>query len=47
MWELAHVLEDYGFQVSTIREDRVGYVVYEDAMQAIAEPFADTNTAGT
>jgi hypothetical protein len=27
-----------------ISEARVGYVVYEDAFQVIAEPFSDTRT---
>ena len=30
-----------------IVEDRLGYVVYEDAFQTVAEPFAETRTSGT
>jgi hypothetical protein len=39
---LKKALERYGYQVTTLRETRVGYVVYEDDHQVIAEPFADT-----
>ena len=41
---LRAVLEVYGYQVSMLREERLGYVVYEDEHQVIAEPFADTRT---
>jgi hypothetical protein len=27
-----------------LTETRVGYVVYEDDLQVVAEPFADTKT---
>jgi hypothetical protein len=27
-----------------LTETRVGYVVYEDAFQVVAEPFSDTRT---
>jgi hypothetical protein len=40
--QLAVVLEAHGYHVSMLREERVGYVVYEDEHQVIAEPFADT-----
>jgi hypothetical protein len=41
---LFHILEDHGFHVTTLKEQRVGYVVYEDNYQVVAEPFADTAT---
>lgn len=40
--QMAVVLETHGYHVSMLREERVGYVVYEDEHQVIAEPFADT-----
>ena len=42
--QLAVVLEAHGYHVSMLREDRPGYVVYEDEHQVVAEPFADTRT---
>jgi len=42
MHDLKTVLEAHGYPVAIIREDRVGYVVYEDEQQVVAEPFADT-----
>jgi hypothetical protein len=33
-----------GYSVALIREERVGYIVYQDDVQVIAEPFADTRT---
>lgn len=44
MHEIKRVLEANGHVVYIVREDRIGYVVYEDAVQVIAEPFADTRT---
>ena len=44
MHRLKEVLEANGHQVSTIQETRVGYLVYEDDLQVVAEPFADTRT---
>ena len=46
MHELTGILEIYGHSVRMIQEDRVGYVVYEDKSQVVAEPFADTRTRG-
>jgi len=45
MHELKRIAEANGHSVALIREDRVGYVVYEDDVQVIAEPFADTRTS--
>jgi len=47
MHHLKNLLEANGIPVSMIIEDRIGYVVYEDQFQAVAEPFADTRTSGT
>jgi len=47
MHHLKRLLEVNGIAVSMIIEDRIGYVVYEDAFQVVAEPFADTRTSGT
>ena len=44
MHRLKAILEARGYAVDVIREDRIGYVVYQDAFQVIAEPFADTRT---
>lgn len=45
MHELKRVLEAEGHAVTIIAEDRIGYIVYEDELQVIAEPFADTRTS--
>lgn len=42
MRELARVLDAYGYAVTVITETRIGYIVYEDRFQVVAEPFADT-----
>ena len=42
--QLRVVLEAHGYHVSMLREERPGYIVYEDEHQVIAEPFADTRT---
>jgi hypothetical protein len=39
--ELVAILEDHGVHVQTFKVKRVGYVVYEDDYQIVAEPFAD------
>lgn len=44
MHEMKRIVEANGHIVHIVREDRVGYVVYEDDVQVIAEPFADTRT---
>ena len=45
MYELKRIAEANGCSVSVVRQDRIGYVVYEDEFQAVAEPFADTQTS--
>jgi hypothetical protein len=44
MFRLKEILEAHGHRVSVIHEARVGYVVYQDDHQVVAEPFADTQT---
>jgi hypothetical protein len=44
MHQLASILESHGYVVAIVREERVGYIVYEDEHQVVAEPFADTRT---
>ncbi len=43
-FELKSILEESGFTIEVIKEDRVGYVVFEDEYQVVAEPFADTSS---
>jgi hypothetical protein len=44
MHQLKGILESNGYQVRMIRANRVGFIVYEDEHQVVAEPFADTRT---
>jgi hypothetical protein len=44
MHQIKTVLERYGHPVRMLSEPRVGYVIYEDAFQVVAEPFSDTTT---
>ena len=39
--ELVALLETHGVPVRMLKAQRVGYVVYEDEHQVVAEPFAD------
>jgi hypothetical protein len=41
--QLVEILQNHGIQVRTLESKRVGYVVYEDEYQIVAEPFADMN----
>lgn len=47
MRELTNILHSYGHQVTMISECRVGYIIYEDDFQVVAEPFSDTDTGAT
>jgi len=38
--ELVAILEHHGISVRMLKTDRVGYIVYEDEYQIVAEPFA-------
>lgn len=44
MHHLKRLLEAHGHPVTVIIEDRIGYVVYEDESQVVAEPFSETRT---
>jgi hypothetical protein len=44
MYRLKDVLDASGYSVTAIRSTRVGYIVYEDEFQVVAEPFSDTQT---
>jgi hypothetical protein len=44
MHQIKDILEANGHQVSVMCETRVGYIVYEDDLQVVAEPFSDTQT---
>ena len=35
------ILQSHGINVSILKTERVGYVVYEDEFQIVAEPFTD------
>lgn len=43
-FELVRLLSDNGFPTEILKTDRVGYIVYEDDHQVVAEPFSDTPT---
>jgi len=47
MHVLKGVLESHGHAVTVVHETHVGYVVYEDEAQVVADPFADTRTGFT
>jgi len=38
------ILEAHGHQVTMVCKARVGFIVYEDDFQVVAEPFSDTRT---
>jgi hypothetical protein len=42
--ELCAMLNENGYAITILKTDRPGFVVYEDAHQIVAEPFADTPT---
>jgi hypothetical protein len=44
MHAFKNILERYGHPVVLLSEARVGYVIYDDAFQVVAEPFAETQT---
>lgn len=39
--DLVAILQNHGVLVRVLKTDRVGYVVYEDEFQIVAEPFSD------
>jgi len=44
MHRIKEVLEKNGDQVTVLYERRLGYIVYEDDVQVVAEPFSETQT---
>ena len=44
MANLSACITKCGYSTSEVRSERVGYVIYEDQIQVIAEPFRDTPT---
>lgn len=40
--ELVLLLEHHDLAVRMLKADRVGYIVYQDEFQVMAEPFAET-----
>ncbi len=43
-FEMAALLCEHGYLIDVLRTDRVGYIVYDDNEQVVAEPFSDTQT---
>jgi hypothetical protein len=41
--EFVAILQNHGVHVRTLKAKRVGYVVYEDEYQIVAQPFSDMN----
>lgn len=39
---LVAILQNHGVSVRMLKSERVGYIVYEDEYQIVAEPFSDT-----
>jgi hypothetical protein len=43
IWDLVAILRQHGISVRMLKTDRVGYVVYEDDYQIVAELFTGEN----
>jgi hypothetical protein len=43
MREMAAIVENHGFAVRMLKSDRVGYIVYEDDWQVVADPFSEVD----
>ncbi len=41
---LCAILRELGYPITVLKTDRPGFIVYEDAVQVVAEPFSDTPT---
>ncbi|NSX53396.1 hypothetical protein [Parasulfitobacter algicola] len=41
-FELVALLKENGYQIELLRTGRIGYIIYEDDVQTVAEPFLDT-----
>lgn len=46
IFEMRLILEENGVLTRMLKASKVGYVVYEDEHQVVAEPFADTCLRG-
>jgi len=44
-FQLKMVLDENGYPIEVIKSSRLGYILYEDEYQIIAEPFSDTRVA--
>ena len=42
IWEIVHILEEYGYHVETLKTSKPGYIRYEDDYQVGARPFRDS-----
>ena len=42
MRDLVGILENHGAVVQMLKTERVGYIVYQDEFQIVAEPFGDS-----
>ena len=42
IWELVHILEEFGYHVETLKTSKPGYICYEDDYQVGARPFRDS-----
>ena len=40
--ELAAFVGQYGYFIERLTTDRPGYIIYEDDVQIVADPFSDT-----
>ena len=43
-FEICGILRELGYPITILKTTRPGFIVYEDAYQIVAEPFADTPT---
>lgn len=43
-FELKAILDEHGYPIHVLKEVKIGYVVYEDSYQVVAEPYNDTVT---
>lgn len=41
---IKNILNAHGHEVTIVHESRIGYIVYEDNLQVVAEPFSETRT---
>ena len=44
MREMTEILSRHGYLVEELKTERPGFVIYEDDLQVVAEPFAETPT---